>query len=416
MATATATALTEVDFDHQDGVQVFEDFDGMGLKKELLRGIYAYGFSQPSAIQARAIVPMMNGNEVIAQAQSGTGKTGAFTIGALSRVDPSKKETQVLILSHTKELADQSTGVVKDISTYMNINVYCATGGRDLKEDIAALRNGVHVLSGTPGRIKDLIERGNVKTDTIKLVILDEADNLLDIKFRGQIMDILKGGFTEEVKICLFSATLTPDVIDFARRFIINPIQILVKKERVTLDGITQYYVNLDNSPDEHKFEALLDIYKCMPITQTIIFVNHKEKAKWLADHLKQRQINVGYIYGELPDAERRATMQSFKAGAFRVLVSTDLCARGIDIQQIGLVFNFEIPRNSADYLHRIGRSGRYGRKGVAINLINQAEIELLLNIQRKYSTVINELPADLRVITDHIGSSSGGGAGSADE
>ncbi len=413
MATAIATSLVDSHFEETDGVTVYDDFDLMGLPTNVLRGIYAYGFSTPSAIQARAIVPMMKGAEVIAQAQSGTGKTGTFTIGALTHVDNTSRDTQVLILSHTKELAEQSTAVVKAIATYMNINVYCATGGRDVKEDISILRStqGVQVLLGTPGRILDLVERGHVRAETIKLVILDEADNLLDIKFRKQIMDILKGGFTRDVKICLFTATLTSETVDFAKLIIKDPVKILVKKDNLTLDGISQYYVSFDENSDEHKFAALLDIYKCMPITNVIIFVNTKEKARWLSDYLGRNQITSNYIHGDpMPDAERRKAMSEFKSGKIRILVSTDLCARGIDVQQIGLVFNFEIPRDREDYLHRIGRSGRYGRKGVAINLINKQEVDLLLNIQQTYGTKIDELPFDLNTVSSTI--IGGGGSG----
>ncbi len=417
MASATAATgggVGNSHFEETDGVTVYETFDSMGLPSSVLRGVYSYGFSNPSAIQQRAIVPMMNGTEVIAQAQSGTGKTGAFTIGALSRVDPKCRDTQVLILSHTKELAEQSTNVVNTISAYMDIKVYCATGGRDVKEDMTALRSaaGVQVLLGTPGRILDLVERGLVRTEAIKVVVLDEADNLLDIKFRKQIMDILKGGFSGDVKINLFTATLTRDTIEFAKQFIKDPLMILVKKDNLTLDGISQYYVNFDECSDEHKFQALLDIYKCMPITTVIIFVNTKEKARWLSEYLGRNQISSNYIHGDpMSDVDRRKAMNEFKSGKVRILVSTDLLARGIDVQQIGLVFNFEIPRDREDYLHRIGRSGRYGRKGVAINLINRQEVDLLLNIQQTYGTKIEELPLDLNRVCSNVHSSESSGA-----
>ena len=386
-------------------VKIYNSFDDMELPDNLLRGVYGKGWEKPSPIQARAVVLMKDGHEIIAQSQSGTGKTGAFTIGALTQVDPTKKDTQVLILSHTRELADQITTEIKGLARWMDINIYCAAGGRDIKTDIATLRGGVQILVGTPGRVFDLIERGVFRTETIKLIILDELDNLLGDTFRMQIINILRHGFTEDTKICMFSATLTIDILDFVKpKLIKDPITILVNKERLTLEGITQYYIDPQwCSTDKDKLDALIDIYKCMNVSSTIVFVNQKEKAQWLAEQLRLKDFSVGFIHGGLSDVERREMMTKFKGQRYKVLVSTDLCARGIDIQQVGMVFNFEMPIKREDYLHRIGRSGRFGRKGVAINLVNEQELANLRNVEVTYNTIMHQLPEDLSSLNSRI-------------
>lgn len=375
----------------------YDSFDDMGLPEALLRGIYAHGFERPSAIQRRAIVPMMSGIDMIAQAQSGTGKTGTFSTAALSRIDPTIKAPQVLVLSPTRELSQQTDTVAKALSTYMGIKVHCATGGPPISEDIRALDDGAQFIVGTPGRIYDLIQRRKLVLTNIKQLILDEADQMLEDRFKEQVLSILQFSFPETTKVALFSATMPPSVEEVADRFLQHPTKILIPTEQVTLEGIKQYHIRIPR--EEWKFDVLDDIYKHLPINQLIIFVNKRARAEWLAEKMRLAGHTLEYIHGEMDVAERKERMNDFRAGKARVLISTDLLARGIDVQQVSLVINFELPPQRENYIHRIGRCGRYGRKGAAINIVTDDEMRYLNEIESYYSTEIPAMPDDLSKI-----------------
>lgn len=375
-------------------VKVYDSFDTMDLPENLLRGIYAYGYDKPSKIQQRAIVPMKERRDIIAQSQSGTGKTGTFSIGALSIIDPDLKAPQVLILSPTRELAQQTEDVARNIGTYMKIQVHSATGGPPIAEDIRALQRGAQFIVGTPGRIYDLIRRGALKLDAMRVLIMDEADQMLEDRFREQVHCILEFKFPPTTQVALFSATMPPEVTEVAEKFLQNPCRILLPPEEVTLEGIKQYYVELDR--EEWKFEALMDLYKHLTINQLLIFVNKRQKAEWLAARLSENGFTLECIHGDMDVAERKKRMNDFRKGQVRVLISTDLLARGIDVQQVSMVINYELPMQRENYIHRIGRSGRYGRKGVAINLMLTDEMRALKEIETYYKTMINALPSDL--------------------
>ena len=370
----------------------YPTFDEMGLNDNLLRGIMAYGYEKPSPIQSKAIVPLMEGHEVVAQAQSGTGKTGAFCIGALSRIDPAIRAPQVLVLSHTRELSLQTTNVARGISQYMGISVHCATGGPPVSDDIRALENGVHMLIGCPGRVSDLITRKKLNPAFIKLVILDEADHMLKDRFYDQVVQILASGLSKEVKISLFSATMPVQVNNFVRDVIESSgnktIKITREHDQVTLDGISQFFVKIR---DEDKFNVLIDIYEQLPIHQLFIFVNTRRHAEWLASKMQEFGHTLQFIHADMDDTERKRRMKDFRDGSCKVLISTDLLARGIDVQHVNLVINFQMPLNREDYIHRIGRSGRFGRKGTIINIVNEAELECVRDIERAYATTIKE-------------------------
>jgi superfamily II DNA/RNA helicase len=373
---------------------VFTSFDDIGLSDNILRGIYSFGFEVPSTIQARAIKPMIERRDVIAQSQSGTGKTGAFCIGALSVCDPSIKAPQVIILSPVRELAHQTEVVARGICHHTELQVYAATGGPPIAEDIRALQRGTQVIIGTPGRVYDLIRRGALKLDNIRVVVLDEADQMLEDRFREQVIEILKFKFPSDYQVGLFSATMPPEVREVAEKFTRNPVRILIPPEEVTLQGIKQYHVEVER--EEWKFECLQDLYQHLQINQLIIFVNKRQKAEWLATRMKEIGFTLECIHGEMEVAERRKKMNDFRNGNARVLISTDLLARGIDVQQVSLVINYELPLQRENYIHRIGRSGRFGRKGVAINLVLPEEKRSLEEIRKYYNTDINELPMDL--------------------
>ncbi|KOB76599.1 Eukaryotic initiation factor 4A-III [Operophtera brumata] len=300
--------LSNVEFDTSEDVEVIPTFDSMGLRDELLRGIYTYGFEKPSAIQQRSILPIVKGRDVIAQAQSGTGKTATFSISILQSLDTTLRETQVLILSPTRELATQIQKVILALGDFMNVQCHACIGGTNLGEDIRKLDYGQHVVSGTPGRVFDMIRRRVLRTRSIKMLVLDEADEMLNKGFKEQIYDVYRY-LPPATQVCLISATLPHEILEMTSKFMTDPIRILVKR---------------------------------------------------------------------------------------RVLITTDVWARGIDVQQVSLVINYDLPNNRELYIHRIGRSGRFGRKGVAINFVKSDDIRILRDIEQYYSTQIDEMPMNV--------------------
>ena len=386
------------DVEQTTNVKVYETFDEMSLSDTLMRGIYNYGFELPSKIQQLAIVPMSQQNDIIAQSQSGTGKTGAFTIGALSAVDLTLKAPQVLVICPTRELSQQTEHVAQAIGSYMNLKVLSATGGNQIRADVTALKNGAQFIVGTPGRIFDLICRGELSVEHIRYVILDEADQMLEDLFADQIHSILNSKFPSTTHLALFSATMPKNVLEIAENYLSNPVRILLPPDEVTLEGIKQYYVQLER--EDWKLPVLLDLYQQITVNQALIYVNKRQKAEWLAKQLSSHGFTLEFIHGEMEVAERKKRMEDFRSGMTRVLISTDLLARGIDVQQVSLVINYEIPIQRENYVHRIGRSGRYGKKGSAINLICGDEINAVKEIESHYSTTIMELPEDLSALS----------------
>ena len=368
-------------------------FEELSLKDNLLRGIYSYGFEVPSAIQSSAIPVMKSGKDIIAQAQSGTGKTGAFVIGSLEKVDPEIEGTQIIIISPTRELSKQTTEVVIELSKYMKISYLEVVGGTDIFQCRSDLDKLPQVVIGTPGRILDMINKKSLFTDKLTTLIFDEADEILSYGFKETIYNIVKC-IPEKCQICLFSATIPSEVIELTNSFMNNPESILVKKEALTLEGITQFYINIKVS--DWKYDILKDLYDTISISQCIIYFNSKNKLNQVYKDLIGENFPVSMIHGELTSDERKRTMNEFKGGQTRILLSTDLLSRGIDIQQLSLVINFDIPRSKETYIHRIGRSGRYGRKGVAINFVTERDMENLENIRTFYNTKIEEMPQNI--------------------
>jgi len=373
--------------------KITESFDDMNLKEDLLRGIYAYGFEKPSAIQQRAVLPAIEGHDVIAQAQSGTGKTATFSVAILQRIDVTKVEVQALVLAPTRELAKQIHKVIIALGDYMGAKSYACIGGTRVIEDVGNLENGVHVIVGTPGRVNDMIERGNLKTNSIKMFVLDEADEMLSRGFKEQIHSVIQC-IEPDAQIVLLSATMPPDVLEVTRKFMRSPVKILVKKEELTLEGIRQFYVNVGE--EKYKFETLTDLYETLTITQAVIFCNTRRKVDYLTDYLKERQFIVSSMHGDMQQDMRDQIMKEFRSGSSRILITTDLLARGIDVQQVSLVINYDLPSNRENYIHRIGRGGRFGRKGVAINFVTQDDIRTLQDLESYYSTHIEEMPMNI--------------------
>ena len=369
-----------------------ESFDELGLFPELLRGIYGYGFEKPSAIQQKAILPIIKGHDVIAQAQSGTGKTAAFAIGSLQLIDTKKDDIQCLVLAPTRELAQQTAIVYNFLGEFMKIKVSLVIGGTRLGADLEKLKEGPQVLVGTPGRVLDLIKRKQISLAYLQTFILDEADEMLSKGFLENIKEII-GHISETAKILLFSATMPKEIIEITQHFMQNPARILVKNEELTLEGIKQYYVYLKK---EDKLDVLLQIYRGIEIAQAIIYCNSKKSVDFVSEELKKKGHMVSSIHGDLKQFDRDHIMREFRNGSTRVLITTDLLARGIDVYQVSLVINYELPKQKETYLHRIGRSGRFGRKGNAINFVTPPEKEELENLQKFYNTTIESLPTDL--------------------
>lgn len=381
------------DYETSHDVTAVDDFSRMGLKEDLLRGIYAFGFKNPSAIQQRAVGPIAQRRDVIAQAQAGTGKTATFSIGTLQVVDTHQAETQALILSPTRELANQTQSVILSLGSYMSVQCHACIGGKSIGEDIRKLDSGVHVVSGTPGRVFDMICRKNLRTRNIKILVLDEADEMLSKGFKEQIYDIYRY-LPPGTQVVLVSATLTPDVLAITKKFMTDPIRILVKRDELTLEGIKQFFVAVEK--EEWKFETLCDLYDTLTITQAVIFCNTRKKVEWLTEKMRGSNFTVVCMHGDMPQDEREAIMDSFRKGENRVLIATDIFARGLDVSQVSLVINYDLPSTRELYIHRIGRSGRWGRKGVAINFVKDDDVRILRDIEQFYSTQIDEMPMNV--------------------
>ena len=377
-------------------VKIYPTFESMNLKPELLKGIYNYGFEAPSAIQSRAIMQIIRGRDTIAQAQSGTGKTATFSIGILSLIDTKSKDCQALVLSPTRELAQQIENVIEHLGDYMNVRSHACIGGTQVGEDVKKLQQGQHIISGTPGRVLDMIKRRNIMPRHVKMLVLDEADELLTKGFKEQIYEIYKT-LPAGAQVVVVSATLTPEVLEMTNKFTSDPVKILVKRDDVTLKGIKQYYIQCEK--EDWKFDTLCDLYDNLTITQAVIFCNTKAKVNWLAGQMRKSNFTVGAMHGDMKQEDRDSIMKEFRSGSTRVLISTDVWARGIDVQQVSLVINYDLPLDKENYVHRIGRSGRFGRKGTAINLLTSQDKDELKLLQHYYSTKIREVPADLSKI-----------------
>ena len=373
----------------------------LNLNIKLIRGIYSNGFENPSSIQKQVIYPMIkvksNGKnkDIIAQAQSGTGKTGAFTIGMLELINVDKNKIQGIILAPTHELAEQINNVVLKLGHYLQIKSLLLVGGTSVENNKKELSNNTpHLVVGTPGRIHDMIRRKFLKVKDIKTLVIDEADEMLSSGFKEQIYKILQY-MDDDIQIGLFSATMPNDLKDLTKTFLQNPIKILVKPDMLTLEGISQFYINIQN--DYEKYETIKDIYESVSVSQSIIYCNSVRRVNDLAEAMKGDDFPVEKIHGKMTEQERKDTFKLFKSGHCRVLITSDLFARGIDIQQVSIVINFDIPKNEYTYLHRIGRSGRWGRKGIAINFQTKYDVNKLKYFEKYYNTQITEMPLNFQ-------------------
>lgn len=422
-----------INTDNTDDTNEYQDKEMYGFDDDLceffngdlLSGIYGYGFERPSPIQSKAIIPMLDGRDVIAQAQAGSGKTGAFLIPALAKINSKLKYPQVIIIGNTRPLATQIHYNAKKIGYKLIDNhgvkiSLCIGGGatRDSRINNDDVFDS-HMLIGTPGKLvalSDMSKRprnksfdgskfdGSKLLDKIKLLILDEADVLLQDEFALQIQKIIKK-IPKTAQICLFSATYPAETVKLTTQFLINPVKILVENEKISVEGIKNFWVNVGG--EESKYDTLVEIYQKVSVCQAVIFVNSVEKAVYLSSALTNAGHSVGVIHSKLEEIERVKILEGFRKTQIRVLVATDLISRGIDVQQVGLVINYDVPYDADKYIHRVGRSGRFGKMGVAITFMvkSRQDINRMEDIETKYKMNFEELrsASDIEKVNNYL-------------
>ena len=376
--------------------KIIDNWDELNLKDDILRGIYRVGFEKPTPIQGLAIPHITSFKDTIAQAKSGSGKTGSFIISTLQNLDITNNSTQAVIIAPTRELVKQITSVANNLSNLMeSIKIKTLVGGSSVNEDSNYLKNNnPHIIVGTIGRIYDMVRRKNIDTYTIKLLILDEADEMLSKGFKNQIYDLFQF-LPETMQVALFSATFSKEIINLTEKFMKNPVKIMLKPEELTLECIQQYYIALRDDSD--KYDTLKDIFSILEVQQSIIYVNTIKRVNDLYNAMINENFPVCYIHSNMEKAEREDALSKFRNGNFRVLISSGITARGIDIQQVSTVINFDITKDVHTYLHAIGRSGRYGRKGLAINFVTKYDIDIMKKIEKHYNINIPELPSNFK-------------------
>ncbi len=372
-------------------VKEINEWEDLNAKTPLLRGIYANGYEKPSPIQRKAILPLFEKKDIIAQAQSGTGKTACFSIGALQLIDIEKKAPQAIILSPTRELSIQTKKVIDSLgSLFPKLTTQLMIGGTSTDQTIQNIKtNSPHIIIGCPGRIHDMLKRKRLPVNDFKILIMDEADELLSFGFKDQVYNIFQH-MPSTIQVALFSATIPEELNKLTDKFMRNPVKILVKNEQLTLEGIRQYYIALEN--DEVKYDTLKDIYGSLTLSQSIIYCNSVKRVSDLYIAMNNDNFPVCQIHSSMDKDERTKNYEDFKNGKHRVLISSNVTARGLDVQQVSTVINFDLPNCVHNYLHRIGRSGRWGRKGVGINFVTQRDMRQMKQIEQHYNTKINEL------------------------
>ena len=376
-------------------VSILEEWDDIDdLNVNILRGLYSYGFEKPSQIQKKTIPWIAVGRDVIGQARSGTGKTGAFCVGTLSRIDFDLNATQAIIMAPTHELARQHEDVCKSIGNYCKVRTHLLIGGTSIESDRNALtgEEKPQVIFACPGRLHDMLRRGYLDAKSIKIMCLDEADELLSSCFKDQLYHIIQF-MRSDMQIAIFSATMPEEVKELTSRFMRQPHTVYMEKENLTVDAISQFYISLES--DQQKFDVIKDIFSGVTISQTIIYCNSVKRVQDLTDALKQDGFPVSCIHSNFSEEQRKEIIKEFAMGKSRVLVSSDITARGIDVPQVNIVINFDLCKCKHKYLHRIGRSGRWGRKGVAINFITRRDQSTVKEIQDYYGIEIQPFPTD---------------------
>lgn len=377
-------------FESTTDLKIYSTWEEMKLKPELLQQIAKLKWAKPSPIQSRAIVPISKGKSMVLQSQNGTGKTATFSIGALQRLEMKTNFTELIILSPTREIAIQSRDTLRNLGA----NARDCVGGNSLGEDVKALKNGVHCVSGTPGRILQLIREHNIDASHIKAIVIDEADEML-MSLKRTLISILEICREYKPQIIVVTATVSEEVEELYAGFLLGGLKLLVPRDELILSQVDQFVVRVNE--ERWKFDSLCDLYQSVAIERAVIFVNTKEKGDWLKQKLVTSGFTVSLVHSQLSQEERNTVTQDFKSGETRVLIATDVLSRGFDVRNITLVINFDIPTDTRTYYHRIGRSGRFGRKGVAITFCaGNSDEKKLKKLEEYYRMKIKDLPSDL--------------------
>lgn len=356
------------------------NFNELAVKEEITRAIADLGYEQPSPIQAKAIPVVLEGYDVIGQAQTGTGKTAAFSIPLLEKIDPSDKRLQAIVLCPTRELAIQVSEEVRKLAKYLHgVKTLPIYGGQPIDRQIKALKGGVQVIIGTPGRVIDHINRKTLKPSTVKMVVMDEADEMLDMGFREDIETILSST-PQERQTSLFSATMPKAILELTQKYQKEPVHIKVVRKELTVNNIKQFYIETRKSNKLEVLTRLIDVYNPK---LTVVFTNTKKGADELVSDLQARGYGADSLHGDLKQVQRDIVMDKFRHGTIDILVATDVAARGIDVDDVECVINYELPQDEEYYVHRIGRTGRAGRDGIAFSFVFGREMRKLKDVER---------------------------------
>ncbi|WP_242498347.1 DEAD/DEAH box helicase [Nocardioides ganghwensis] len=357
-----------------------QTFSDLGLSPEVLKGLAAVGYETPSQIQAQTIPPLLEGRHVVGLAQTGTGKTAAFALPILSRLDLSQKTPQALVLAPTRELAIQVSEAFEKYAAHMKgVRVLPIYGGQGYGVQLSALRRGVHVVVGTPGRIMDHLEKGTLDLSELRFLVLDEADEMLNMGFAEDVETIL-ADTPDDKHVALFSATMPAQIRRISKKYLEDPVEITVKNKTSTVSSITQRYLIVSYP---QKVDALTRILEVENFEGMIVFVRTKNETETLAEKLRARGYSAMAINGDVAQVQRERTINQLKAGKLDILVATDVAARGLDVERISHVVNYDIPTDTESYVHRIGRTGRAGRSGDSIAFVTPRERHLLRAIEK---------------------------------
>jgi superfamily II DNA/RNA helicase len=371
------------------------DFETLNLNEDLLKGVYLYGFTKPSKIQITGIKSINTGKDCILQSQSGTGKTATYLLGVLNKINDSEMRCQGIILTPTHELSEQVYAVAIELAKFTKINVVKCIGGTSIVEARDSLKIA-QLIIGTVGRVSHMITEKRINSYSIKFIVLDEADVMLEEGLCDKLKLIYEKA-PDNIQGVMISATMSPNVMSVSKRLLHDPIKVLLKNSEIAVDLISQFFVNVES--EDLKFDTLLDLYSIMSTSQAIIFANTIKKVDWLKENLEKENFEITYVHGKMTSKEREDIVKEFRDGKTRILLTTDLLARGIDIPQVNLVINYDLPPNKETYIHRIGRCGRFDKKGVSITMIKMedaSDSKLFNRMKYYYKMKIDELPDNI--------------------
>jgi len=387
------TDIKEETIEETVDVKIIENWEELQLKEDILRGIFSYGYEKPSDIQKKSIPVIISKKDTIAQAQSGMGKTAAFSISTLQLIDVSIQKTQAILMAPTHELAKQTCNVITSLGSMIKgLRIKTLIGGTSIQDDYHEIKENVpHIIVGCAGRVHDMLRRKYLSCEDMRIIVLDEADEMLSQGFKTQIYNIFQY-FHEDIQVAIFSATFSDEVLELTQKFMREPVRIIMKAEELSLECIQQHYVAVKS--DYMKYEVLKDLFASISISQSIIYCNSIKRVVDLHAAMMNDGFSVCCIHGSMDKGERERQFALFRNGTYRVLISSNITARGIDVQHVSTVINFDVPKCEHTYLHRIGRSGRWGRKGLAINFVTRRDIHLMRNIEEYYKIKIEELPS----------------------